>query len=792
MEINRDWWDGETYDFTARSESGTLLAQIVNTTMETKILADFDKYNGEWDKSVSPWKINYNSALFSKAWALTWNDGTNLNTKFSRFYKERKKGYTFYLATQGLSNNADYDGNATYPYMYTPNYYSTLTNPDIDLENNTYTAALHNKYGYIKPVIKFNYGRLFTIPVIHYKFNNLDYARSLQTTDETNFDASKVTGFSFGFYYLDRYGSLREFPIGLFSLNNPIIPPYWSEWNTNCWKTNEIDNGCMLLSYRYRRNEQYLVRSDIGNSLQFESENGTTYYSNTTPTESAAATLNYFPAKQIPTFTNALTDRAPDIFDDNWQSYYVSGSGYWYNSIYRNCKSSVTFEEFVDYIKLQAAYIGFRFCPFYDKATQGINSEYFYIPEIDSVGVTTGNYFQANTAEAQLQQNYTWGTDVYERTPYDGTNDDEEDDPNTYSDSSGWNDTNYVDPNLSFTQVYLLDDYDVGGLGSKFYESLSIKPTDQLVSEFFAETYLTTEPTDVIISLRYFNINLEDNVSHSSTKQALSFGTYDTSVMAYTVTKTTERYSYGEHLYYPHFGDFRDYAPYSSAILIIPYCGSVDIDPAEFMGHWIRVQMVIDFVTGTCTAYILKDELIVNSISGQIGIEVPVTAIAAQDLSRNLFNGYQNLKSAKLSSAQGVAQGAMSFIGAAASSNPLGMASAAMNTLFAAEQSQIGVETAEYNLEHTRIPFRQVGSINPASAFKQEQACRLIIFRPEMDAAYDAETYGHITGFKTLENDYLANYTGYTVCAAADTSGITATLRERQQLKELLLSGIYL
>lgn len=780
MDLNREWYSGSTRQI--NDSSSNLVVQFLDHSLWTDIQADLSKYRAtEWDKSACPWKINYKSDFFAVDWMLGCNAGYQepLTLYTSPMLKERKKGYTFYLSCNGHNNMSGVNAKSF------PCWMATLSRSDLDITDSVTANWMTSKYKELHVVTDFNYDKIFTIPFI---FNKSGTGTSFRESLRASWNPTDWAGFGVGFYYKHYGNTSQTAAMSMVSLNNKFAAPDWD--CTNSWEddpTNQFDNGLCLVDHTITSTTQNVLAM-IGERFQVSAyQTGTYYLANTTyANKDLAGIANYYPNKL--NYING-SNSSDSIFDQQYYGGFVSDGARPYK---RTLKAGVTFDEVKEYLMEQLAYLGFRFCPDGDKSETDIHGEYFYLPELDSLGVTTGNYVQANSGEAATYQNNDWTTNVFHVTPYDGTNDDEEGDPNQYSDSSGWNDASYVDPNLSFTQVYLLDDYDVAGLGSKFYESLSIKPTDQLVSEFFSETYLTTEPTDVIISLRYFNINLEDNVSHSSTKQALSFGTYDTSVLAYTVTKTTERYSYGEHIYYPHFGDFRDYAPYSSAILIIPYCGSVDIDPAEFMGHWIRVEMVIDFVTGTCTAYILKDELIVNSISGQIGIEVPVTAIAAQDLSRNLFNGYQNLKSAKLSSAQGVAQGAMSFIGAVASSNPLGMASAAMNTLFATEQSQIGVETAEYNLEHTRIPFRQVGSINPASAFKQEQACRLIIFRPEMDAAYDAETYGHIIGFKTLENNSLANYTGYTVCAAADTSGITATLRERQQLKELLLSGIYL
>lgn len=779
MDLNREWYSGSTRQI--NDSSSNLVVQFLDHSLWTDIQADSTKYIAqEWDKSACPWKINYQSDFFNVDWMLGCNAGYEepLTVYNSRMLQERKKGYTFYMSCNGHNNMSGVNAKSF------PCWMATLSRSDIDITDTVTANWLNSKYKELHVVTDFNYDKIFTVPFV---FTKNGVGTSFRESLRASWNSSDYAGFGVGFYYKHSGNTSRTAAISMVSLNNKFAAPDWD--CTDCWEddpTSQFDNGLCLVDHTVTSATQNVLQM-IGERFQVAGSSGTYYlYGTTYANKDLAGIANYYPNKLNYINGSNSTD---SIFDDQYYGGFISDNT---RPFKRTLKSGVTFDEVKEYLMTQLAYLGFRFCPDGDKVDTDIHGEYFYIPELDSLGVTTGNYVQANSAEAATYPNNDWATNVWHVTPYDGTDDEEDQDPNTYSDTSGWNDTSYIDPNLSFTQVYLLNDYDIIGLGSKFYESLSLKPTDQLVSEFFSQTYLTTEPTDVIISLRYFNIDLGAKVPHSSAKQQLIFGTYDTNVLAYTVSQTTARYDYGEHFYYPHFGDFRDYAPYSSAILIIPYCGSVEIDPAEFMNHWIRVQMVIDYVTGDCTAYILKDDLIVNSISGQIGIEVPVTAIAAQDLSRNLFNGYQNLKQAKLSSAQGVAQGAMGFLGAAMSSNPMGMASAAMNTIFGVEQSQIGIETAEYNLEHTRVPFRQVGSINPAAALKQEQACRILIYRPVMDPNYDPVTYAHITGFKTLENNTLDSYTGFTVCAAADTSGITATLRERALIKEMLLSGIYL
>lgn len=779
MDLNREWYSGSTRQI--NDNNGNLVVQFLDHSLWTDIQADTEKYQGvEWDKSACPWKINYKSDFFNLDWMLGCNAGyqEELTVYSSRLLQERKKGYTFYMSCNGHNNMSGVNAKSF------PCWMATLSRDDLDITDSVTNQWMSSKYKELHVVTDFDYDKIFAVPFI---FSTSGVGSSFREALRTNWDPTAWAGFGVGFYYKHSGNGSRTAAISMVSLNNKFAAPDWD--CTNSWEddpTSQFDNGLCLVDHTVTSAAQNVL-SMIGERFQVSGSTGTYYITGTTyANKDLAGIANYYPNKL--NYING-SNAADTIYDDKYYGGFISSDR---RPFERTLKAGVTFDDVKDYLGTQLAYLGFRFTLDGNRVDEDIHGEYFYLPEIDSVGVTTGNYVAANSGEAQTYQNNTWGTNVWHVTPYDGTNDDEEGDPNTYSDITEWNDGGSANPNNSFAAVYILDYTDVFGLSSKLYESLQLIPQGQDPTEYFAETYLTTEPTDVIISLNYFNIDLEDKTTHAVNKNNVVLGTYDTQIQAYQLSKTTERYDYGEHLYYPHFGDFRDYAPYSSAILIIPYCGSVEIDPQEFMGHWIRVQMVVDYVTGSCTAYIMKDSLVVNSVSGQLGIEIPVTAIAGQDLKRDLFNGYQSLKAAKLQSAQGVAQGALSFIGSAMSSNPMGMATSALNTIMGVERSQIGIDVAEYNLQHTKVPFRQVGSINPSSALRQEQQCRLIIFRPEMDPAYDPEVYGHVTGFATLDNNLLSEYTGFTVCSNVILDTLPCTIEEKQSIANLLQKGVYL
>lgn len=792
MEVNREWWDGTTREIYATDTIGDTPVVVTLQNLISKITANLSKYEGtEWDKTICPWKINYNSDFFKKQWDNCYFKDNNLIVSQSPLFKARKKGYTFYLSCAGgnASSQPHQNVNALSPMVV--QYLNCLSRPNINLDNYPEYDWINDKYRCNFPVINFDYSRICTAIMIH---NINGRGHLLSENDRSGWDATGVYGLSVMFFAKAPNGTISTLCMGIISLNNEIQAPPWD--TTNCWKDeNMIDNG-LALTWCNAWDGGFEIggMQTLGSSFKWyqESINNPGFREDNCVSDNVAGAIYYFPIKNIP-IDNPASDDVDSVWDNNWESFY--GGGDYPYGIRRHLKSTVSFDDFLSYIKKQLAYLGFRFCADANHLSDAIDSQYFYIPEIDSVGTTTGNYYAANTAEAHTLPNDNWNTNVYEQTPYDGTNDDEDEDedPNTYSDQTDWH-FDIVSPNSSFIKLYLLDQLRVESLHDKFYESLQSKPSGMSTEEFFSDTYLTNNPTDVIISLRYFNINLESAINTSPTAEEIKLGAYQTGISAKQPVQTTKLFDYGSCIYYPHFGDFRDYAPYSSAQLIIPYCGTVDIDPAQYMNTTINVKMLIDFASGACTAYILRNNLVIDSISGQIGIDLPVTGVASQDLLRNLFNGSQNLKAAKNANVQGMAAGAMGFISSALSGNYMGMASAAMNTMFNEENTMLQKETADFNLHHTNVPFRQIGAVDPMISTNQEQQCRLLVYRPIMgiESQEEYDSYAHTIGYACYDNAQLSGYTGFTVCAAADTSGIPATLKERAIIKQLLLSGIYL
>lgn len=366
------------------------------------------------------------------------------------------------------------------------------------------------------------------------------------------------------------------------------------------------------------------------------------------------------------------------------------------------------------------------------------------------------------------------------------------DDPNTYSDTTTLSAKNFRTSNM-FNMVYAANFDTMIGLKSYLYKVVAPTATPDLM----LQNFLNANPIDCIVNLQFFPLDL---TTYYPIQVQLMLGNQlvadynDNPVYAQgqSILDTSMQIvlDLGEVTYYPHFGDFRDYEPYSSAELIIPYHGSLTISPAEYMGHKIGIKCIVDLSTGASIAYIFRDDLAVDSITGTVGVQIPVSGIAQADYNNSVFNASAQLNAAKISAAAGFASDTIGLVASAVTANPLGVAASVTKLAADTAAASNNLDIAQYNVSHVKIPYRQSGTSTPATSTAADQIARLIVRRPKM-LEYDPEIYAEVNGYACLICDTLTGYTGFTVCSDVHIGG-SATAEEKNMIKSLLQAGVYL
>jgi hypothetical protein len=432
---------------------------------------------------------------------------------------------------------------------------------------------------------------------------------------------------------------------------------------------------------------------------------------------------------------------------------------------------------------------------------------------LDDYEVGHGDY----TRGAENRENKIWNWTTNRDSNYDPYAPPIPSDPTHYDDTTVFGTVGIFN---TFVKYYALNDTQLSRLCNSVYTYIdSIDTNTEDITQAITKTFYTNNPLDVILTLKKFPFNIGAYVQNMGSLENIRLGNLDTGTQGIKIVGSYTVVDLGSYPCYPYFGNcFLDYSPYTYYDLIVPFCGSIRLDPAQFMGHTLRLKMAIDLYTGACTCYILSDNLCIDSISGNCSIDIPVTGIQSADFQNSMQNAITNVKNARLDSAAfnmrgNLAMGpvwtgqiggsgilknsafatAGNFISSLGTSlsNALNVGGNAVSAEKTAAQNSINLSKAEYDLQHLETPFSMVGSQSAANSFTEETQARLIIYRPIFAEGYDPTIYADSYGFATLENDTLNKYSGFTV-AKINLEGVRCSEEEKTMIESLFTQGVYL
>lgn len=410
-----------------------------------------------------------------------------------------------------------------------------------------------------------------------------------------------------------------------------------------------------------------------------------------------------------------------------------------------------------------------------------------YLPVIDENGIAHGEYTHGlrNVANPLYDMNSVRDIDYKPSQKVD---------PNTYSVTTGFNTVGVV---ASTTKAYVVNGAALIGLSGELWSivgDLITNPEDiSNLDNLSLDAFLTSNPIDAIVSVKKFPLL---SVPHGENLINVKLGKYTTSAGGYDLAMQQARYNFTGIPIFPRFGNcFLDYSPYTKMQLYVPFCGTIDIDAADFMGHTLSVEMCIDFTTGAVTAYVLANQLVVTSLTGNCAVDIPITGTEQATIN-------SALESATIAERQARHKTIMTNWGVL--THPIKTFTSPLKTLSSTIDPALNLAQREYELTHINTPLRQIGQASPLNAWELEFVCRLIIYYPDGECiqfnatneptliADKVKAFGDVNGFATVETDILSNFTGFTQVSDADLTGVSATDTEKGMILNLLQTGIYL
>ena len=185
----------------------------------------------------------------------------------------------------------------------------------------------------------------------------------------------------------------------------------------------------------------------------------------------------------------------------------------------------------------------------------------------------------------------------------------------------------------------------------------------------------------------------------------------------------------------------------------LPYIGFVELETKQILDKTVTLKDIYDVITGVCTACFYANNIEIAKYSGTLAIDIPITA------------------SNRAQVEAGYIRSALGALGSLAAGNLFGVAA-----------NGFGALTAHNS-------FTTKGSPSPSCDGFDEQKAFIIIDYP----VYQEPTnFGHEYGYPCNLSLTLGNLSGFTQLQNVDVTGLAITENEREELKSLLESGIYL
>lgn len=235
--------------------------------------------------------------------------------------------------------------------------------------------------------------------------------------------------------------------------------------------------------------------------------------------------------------------------------------------------------------------------------------------------------------------------------------------------------------------------------------------------------------------------------------------------------------------------------------LYIPFCGTIQLNPADIIGRTLNVQLVVDFTTGTATGFIMSDDLVIETVNGNIAIDIPVTGTQAVTVASQLNNAIANKANRTLES-QSASLGNVSIGGI------IRIVKDPIKMIYSYQEARNEEERAEYDLQHQNAPIHIIGSASAVGGWAIDLQCRLIIYYPSGDVIITGQPpqwndvqlarYGRTTGFACcIEGQISSMNSGLVVGTAPDLNGMVtnvhgyaATAAELDLLRAAIAEGV--
>lgn len=226
-----------------------------------------------------------------------------------------------------------------------------------------------------------------------------------------------------------------------------------------------------------------------------------------------------------------------------------------------------------------------------------------------------------------------------------------------------------------------------------------------------------------------------------------------------------------------YFGSYLDQDPYTKMALFVPYSGIHSVKADDIMGKTVGLKYHIDILTGSLVAFLTCGDSVLYEFNGACASNIPVNSINYASTIENAIRIAVNIGTT------------VATAGAAAPMTGAEAATREAARTFGTAVNMAG-STAEGILS-LKPNIDRAGSLGGTTGLMGNQKPYFIITRPRLCKPANQNTFkGYPSFIQVAVSDLIGE--GYTEFDTIILAGLYLTDAEKEELQQILKSGVYL
>lgn len=362
--------------------------------------------------------------------------------------------------------------------------------------------------------------------------------------------------------------------------------------------------------------------------------------------------------------------------------------------------------------------------------------------------------------------------------------------------------------NNGFITQYALTAAEIDALGNTMWSTLRNPSSANFIDmirnfytigdELDSTFYLTnSDIIDYFISLRYYPFHLSACPGYSNvTDIKVGSGACSLGANGRILNKNIGLISAGQ-CKIPGAKGFYNFEPYTSIIVYVPFCGTIEVQPSLVRNNTILLDYYVDFLTGACTAYIrlqLKNGTFpIATVNGSLGFDILMTSNNANTVAARTQASNNNTRVNMIETlAGGVTSGITGLITAGTSKEGKGQALIDAVSGVGGSILNAGMQSLKHVTNQPLLmglsPMTS-GNFSSMAALGYIKPFVQIKYHPQFNNGSNYSMVGYVAS-KKIQLSNINNGTFFT-CINPQLKGIKCTEKEAEMIKAHLTAGCY-